>query len=218
MNKQTSVYVRGDIWWVNLDKYPQSAVQGGYRPVVIVSSQSGCRSSGVVTVCPITTKIKDLSVNVSVKPLIGGRPQQVLTNQIVTVPKDLLTNHSGCLDKEDMEKVELGIMVSLGLVKSEKVVHKTDSTLFTEAEKDKKLLEELIPQAKVVLEKLKNILNQSTVSNTGRKYKKRSAEEVADFIKEWEDDRNNRNEVAKSFGFNSYGSAYNFWSNHKKRV
>ena len=218
MSKQTSDYIRGGIWWINLSKYPQSAVQGGYRPVVIVSSQPGCRSSEVITVCPLTTKIKELSVNVSVKPLINGRPQQVLTNQIVTVPKDLLTSPSGCLDKEDMEKVELGIMISLGLVKSEKVVHRTNSKLLAEAEKDEKLLEELIPQAEVVLEKLKNILNRSTSSSTGRKYKKRSAEEVADFIKEWEDDRNNRNEVAKSFGFNSYGSAYNFWSNHKKRV
>lgn len=215
-------YLRGGIYWANLSKYPQSSVQGGYRPVVIVSSVAGCISSDVVTICPLTTKIKDLSVNVTVKPLINGRPQQVLTNQLVTVPKSLLTNPSGWLDKEDLAKVEQGVMTSLGILKPIVDKAKASQEALLQAKKDKEDLENLIPQAKDIINKLTEIVNRSKVSKVGpeapRKYIRRSKEEIEEFIKEWEDNGNDRNEVAEAFGFNSYSSAYNFWVNHKKRL
>lgn len=215
-------YLRGGIYWANLAKYPQSSVQGGYRPVVIVSSIAGCLSSDVVTVCPLTTKVKDLSVNVNVKPLINGRPQQVLTNQLVTIPKSLLSSPSGWLDKEDLSQVEQGVMISLGILRPVIDKARASQEALLQAKKDREALESLVPQAKDLIHKLTEIVNRSNVSKVSpgvsRKYVKRSEEEIEDFIKEWEDSGNNRNEVAKAFGFNSYSSAYNFWVNHKKRL
>ena len=215
-------YLRGGIYWANLAKYPQSSVQGGYRPVVIVSSVAGCISSDVVTICPMTTKIKDLSVNVNIKPLVKGRPQQVLTNQLITIPKSLLTSPSGCLDMEDLANVEQGVMTSLGILKPIVDKAKASQEALLQAKKDKEAMENLIPQAKDIINKLTEIVNRSKVSkvrpDVSRRYVRRSEGEIEEFIKEWEDNGNDRNEVAEAFGFNSYSSAYNFWVNHKKRL
>ena len=110
-------YIRGGIWWTNLPSSPRSSVQGGYRPVVIVSSLAGCMSSDIVQVCPITTKIKPLQINVNIHPIANNVPNQVLTNQIMTVPKSSLSRPSGYLTKEEIERVEEGILISLGIAK-----------------------------------------------------------------------------------------------------
>lgn len=214
-------YTRGSLWWANLAKYSQSSVQGGWRPVVIVSSSLGCLSSDIVTVCPLTTKLKDLSININVKPVASEKPQQVLTNQLVTIPKNLLSSFIGSLDSEDLQAVEEGILISLGIAKP--VVEKTKASqeALLSARRDREALNNLIPQAKDLVTKLKDLISRYNSPRTfskERKYLRRSKEEISDFIKEWEDPYNDRHEVAKVFNFNSYGAAYNFWVNHKKKV
>ena len=49
---------RGEIWYVDLGEFDRSSVQRGIRPAVIVSSDIANEKSGVVTVVPLTSKMK----------------------------------------------------------------------------------------------------------------------------------------------------------------
>ena len=109
---------RGDVYMVQMpiqtsDK-PHS-VEQGHRPVVIVSSEVGCRTSGIVMVCPITTKIKKLSCNVDTSWTAHGKQSQILCNQIMTMPKSQMVEYKGFVPKEEMQKVNIAMLVSLGI-------------------------------------------------------------------------------------------------------
>ena len=109
---------RGDVYMVQMpiqDNTIPHSVEQGYRPVVVVSSEVGCRTSGIVMVCPITTKIKKLSCNVDTSWTAYGRPSQILCNQIVTMPKSQMVNYKGFVPKDEMQKVNVAMLVSLGI-------------------------------------------------------------------------------------------------------
>ncbi len=48
---------RGDILFANLGRY-QGSVQGGNRPVVVISNNKVNRYSTVITVVPLSTKVE----------------------------------------------------------------------------------------------------------------------------------------------------------------
>jgi mRNA-degrading endonuclease toxin of MazEF toxin-antitoxin module len=208
---------RGSIWWVNLTGYSDSSVQSGFRPVVVISSTAGCKSSDIVSVCPLTTQIKPIAVNITLKSSITGKPQQVLTNQIVTVPKSALTNYVGRVDPGDMSKIELGVAISLGL-------HLKDGPILNQSNSGATYheLENLISQAKEIRDKLTLLIGEKTESvktdDNVKVYLKRTSEEIRSFVIDWEDPGSNRNDVAKAYGFNSYKAAYNFWVNHRDKI
>lgn len=214
-------YTRSSIWWTGLPVFQMSSVQGGYRPVVIISSTAGCLSSDIVQVCPITTKIKPLHINVDIHPITNGVPNQVLTNQTMTVPKNTLSRPSGYLTREEIEKVEEGILISLGIAKPVADKIKANQEALANAKKDREEIERLVPQAKEVMNKLTEVINRlegKKISpvKTGRI--KRSREEILSFIKEWEDPYNKKSEVVEAFGFNNYGTAWNFYKTQKKKI
>ena len=109
---------RGDVFFVQMpiqDNSVPHSVEQGYRPVVVVSSPAGCRTSGIVMVCPITTKIKKLSCNVDTSWTANGQPSQILCNQIVTMPKTQMTHYKGYIPAEEMRKVNIAMLISLGI-------------------------------------------------------------------------------------------------------
>ena len=226
-------YTRGSIWWANLQGFNQSSVQRGYRPVIIVSSLAGCLSSDLVMVCPITTKKKYHSVNVEIPPITeGGLECLVLTNQITTLPKNMLSRPSGFVSPENMAKIEEGLLISLGIAKS--VCNQVKSTHddLIKAKEDREQLEKLLPQAKEILGELSALVNRVDIrkKKKGFSYKsvysdriskktvRRSQEEIKDFIHEWEDKGNDKTEVFQAYGFNTYSAAYQFYQYHKKKV
>lgn len=109
---------RGNVYMVQMpiqnNDEPHS-VEQGHRPVVVVSSEAGCRTSGIVMVCPITTKIKNLSCNVDTTWSLAGKQSQILCNQIVTMPKSELKVYKGYVPKEEMRKVNVAMLISLGI-------------------------------------------------------------------------------------------------------
>lgn len=216
-------YTKGSIWWTNLPRPERSSVESGYRPVVILSSTFGCLSSDVVTVAPITTRIKDLSVNIRVHSIDGYRDNQVLTNQLVTVPKNSLTKPSGYLDSQELSRVEQGVLVSLGIAKPVVDNFKANQEALLSAKKDREELEKLIPQSKEIISKLTELVsrveNKKVKQNqTGYTRVKRSKEEILSFVSEWEDPYNKKSEVVKAFGFNHYNTAWNFYKSAKKKI
>jgi mRNA-degrading endonuclease toxin of MazEF toxin-antitoxin module len=209
-------YTKGSVWWAKLPRWGESSVQCGFRPVVIVSSEIGCLSCGVVMVCPMTTKLKDLSVNAIIDFDIDGRSQAVITNQVMTLPKDILYSYQGELNRKDLVKVEKGLRTSLGL--------EPEVTLDPEAKANREALDKLIPEAKELVSKLNEIISQREPTSQAvesikktRVIIKRSQEEVANFIKDWEDPGNNKNMIAEVYKFNSYNSAWQFYKSHKNK-
>lgn len=215
-------FTKGSVYWANLPKYRQSSVQSGTRPVVVVSSLKGNLNSDVVMIAPLTTKIKPLCINADIDFMVDNRPSQVLCNQIQTVPKSALFNYVGELSIKDIDEVEKCILISLGIAKPAVEVVKSNQEALAAQKEDRKALDDLIPRANEIIKQLTEIINRQTIKKVpkiknGRKYTRRTEEEIQDFLREWEDPYNNKNEVAEAFGFTGYAAAYNFFWNHKKK-
>lgn len=92
---------RGTVWWIDLPLNLQSHVQGGARPCVIVSNH--LERSGVVTVCPLSTKIDSIKTHPKVHVKKDG---QVLIEQITTVDISSISNYVGILEEDDMTAID----------------------------------------------------------------------------------------------------------------
>lgn len=218
----TPCYVRGEVYWANLQGFSRSSVQKGSRPVVIISSLAGILSSDLVMVAPLTTKIKPLAINADIRFKIDDRDQQVLGNQVTTLPKFALHSKVGQLDEEDMRKVETSLLIALGITPSVLAETKTTQEAALQAKKDREALSNLIPQAKDLVRQLNEILDRQgkvkvETAQTQRKYRRRSQEEIDEFMTDWEDPACNREKLVTYYKFSSYGAAYNFWWTHKKK-
>ena len=122
--------MRGAIYFVNMPEHKDTSrhsCEAGYRPVVIVSSHAGNRTSDIVMACPITTKIKELSCNVKIGWSSDGRPSQVLCNQIVTLPKSELICRRGHVTLEEQKQIDIAMLISLGINIDRRKVRDYDS-------------------------------------------------------------------------------------------
>lgn len=205
-------YTRGSIFYCKLPEISNvqfHSVEKGFRPVVIVSSLIGILNSDIVMVCPLTTKHKNIGCNVNV----GYGNSQVLCNQIMTVPKRSLVNKMGMVSEEEILRIDTAILVSLGIAPSVANKIQGSQDALANAQKDAKLLQQMLPEAKSIIAKLSDVIKRVEgakirVTSGGRI--KRSDDEIKAFVKEWDDPYNNRKEVAEAFGFKSYSSAYSF--------
>lgn len=107
-----SSITRGSVWWIEMPIKPNSHVQGGGRPYVVISEVLLNSASGVVTVCPMSTKIDKFASHAKVK---FKRDAQVLCDQITTVDVSELTEYNGQLSDYDMQKVEESLAYYLGI-------------------------------------------------------------------------------------------------------
>lgn len=105
---------RGDIYYIDKFGYPEGSVQRSGRPAVIVSNDMNNKYSKVVEVVYCTTKPKE-DLPTHVKILSTNVESTVLCEQVTAVSVDKLTDYHGCCTKEEMEKIDEAIMVSLGL-------------------------------------------------------------------------------------------------------
>lgn len=209
------IYNRGDIYMATLPKSQQySSVQYGYRPVLIVSSSVGNRTNDCVMICPLTTKDKQISVNVPISWSKDDRANFVLTNQIQTIAKTDIHNYVDTLSVDEIKKIERGLLQSLGMVHSFVQDELSQSEQYKQQKNDLTLLQQLLPQARDIMKQLKEITSHTYETKVPKK-QKLTNEEVIDFIREWDDPNNNRTEVAEAYAFNSYQSAYSF--RHGKR-
>ena len=110
---------RMDIWYASLPLDRRTSVQGGNRPVVIVSNDICNEKSNTVTVAPITTQLKHLEMPTHV--LIENLKDEtslVLAEQIMTVDKRFLDRKIGdCKEIED--KIDRALMEQIGIKRRE---------------------------------------------------------------------------------------------------
>ena len=101
---------RGEVWWAELD------APAGRRPVVLLSRNEAYAVRSLVTVAPITTRIRHIPSEV----LLGtddGMPRECAANldSITTIPKDCLRERLVSLPPEKLRDIEKAIHFALGL-------------------------------------------------------------------------------------------------------
>ena len=109
---------RGQIYVCNLGANPGS-LQSFRRPVLIVSSDSICRTSTTITVIPITSVIKrlDLPWHVMLPNNVGLiRPSMLLAEQTTTIMASQLEYCCGCVSEiNDLDRINDCLKKALGL-------------------------------------------------------------------------------------------------------
>jgi len=115
-------YRRGQVIYVDFG-YKVSGVQGGIRPCVVVScNRSNHIKSPHITVCPLSTKLKENRVHVKIHPLdVNGyhlrEISDLLPEDIQTVSKKAVRGTIGFIDKgsDVMKKINVALIMQLEL-------------------------------------------------------------------------------------------------------
>ena len=91
-----------EIWLTDLDPI-EGFEQGGKRPVLIISGNAMNSKSGLVIICPLTTKIKNYVGNIVIEPDKTNGLQslsEILTFQVRTVSSSRLIKKIGIVTNE----------------------------------------------------------------------------------------------------------------------
>ncbi|SOC18533.1 mRNA interferase MazF [Ureibacillus xyleni] len=111
---------RGDVFFADLSPVVGSE-QGGTRPVLIIQNDIGNRFSPTVIIAAITAQIQKAKlpthVEIDAKKYGFERNSVILLEQLRTIDKSRLTDRITQLDDELMEKVDIALEISLGLLK-----------------------------------------------------------------------------------------------------
>ena len=101
---------RGEIWWADL---PTPA---GRRPAVLLSRDEAYAVRALVTIAPLTTRIRHIPSEVPLGPA-DGLPRNCVANldTILTIAKANLREYVASLTSEKLQAVEAAIHFSLGL-------------------------------------------------------------------------------------------------------
>ena len=101
---------RGEVWWAALPK------PAGRRPVVLLSRDEAYRVRDLVTIAPITTRIRNIPVEVGLGPADGlPRACAVNLDTITTIPKSLLVDRITHLNPEKIQALNEAIQFALDL-------------------------------------------------------------------------------------------------------
>lgn len=101
---------RGEIWWADL---PPPA---GRRPVILLSRDEAYTVRALVTVAPVTTRIRHIPAEVPLGPE-DGLPRACVANldTIITIAKASLRERVASLSQEKLRAVDAAIHFALGL-------------------------------------------------------------------------------------------------------
>ncbi|MDD5082733.1 MAG: type II toxin-antitoxin system PemK/MazF family toxin [Dehalococcoidales bacterium] len=101
---------RGEIWWVEM---PPPV---GRRPVLLLSRNEAYAIRELVTVAPVTTRIRRIASEVNLGSE-DGLPQQCVANldTITTIAKSSLQERLTVLSSDKLKEVEAALHFALGL-------------------------------------------------------------------------------------------------------
>ena len=101
---------RGEIWWAELDP------PAGRRPVLLLSRDEAYSVRELITVAPVTTRIRHIPSEVPLG-LEDGLPSSCVINldTITTISKVSLRERITVLNREKQEAVEIALHFVLGM-------------------------------------------------------------------------------------------------------
>jgi len=101
---------RGEIWWAEL------VPPAGRRPVLLLSRNEAYAVRKLVTVAPVTTRVRHIASEVSLGPEDGlPRPCVVNLDSITTIAKGSLCERLTSLSLEKLKEVEAALHFALAL-------------------------------------------------------------------------------------------------------
>lgn len=112
---------RGEIYYCDMGNFANGSVQGGNRPVLVVSNDLANEHSPVITVVPLTGRVQKhryLPTHVLIEHDSKNRLRTIslaLVEQVTSINKSRLGNYTGYLDDETMQAVEHALHIQLGL-------------------------------------------------------------------------------------------------------
>lgn len=101
---------RGELWWAHLGP------PVGRRPVVLLSRNEAYAVRELVTVAPVTSRIRGIPTEVALGPS-DGLPRRCVANldTITTIPKAALMSRVGTLQPGQLAAVERALRFALAL-------------------------------------------------------------------------------------------------------
>lgn len=101
---------RGEVWWAEL---PTPA---GRRPVLLLSRNEAYSVRRLLTVAPLTTRIRNIPVEVRLDEG-DGLPRECVVNldSLVTIPRSRLTRPLTSLRPQKMHEVDEAIRFALAI-------------------------------------------------------------------------------------------------------
>ena len=109
---------RGDIYYADLSPVVGSE-QGGVRPVLVVQNNVGNKYSPTVIIAAITSQLTKAKlpthIELAKEESLLNKDSVVLLEQVRTLDKRRLKEKVSCLSENIMQRVDVAIMVSLGL-------------------------------------------------------------------------------------------------------
>jgi mRNA interferase MazF len=104
---------RGEVWWVDFEPAVGGEIRKK-RPAIVVSNDKANKYLNRLQVVPVTSKTGRLYPGEALVT-VAGRPAKALTSQITTVSKLRLLNKADELADAEMDRVEAGLVIQLGL-------------------------------------------------------------------------------------------------------
>lgn len=112
---------RGDILYVDMGRQYQGSMQGGMRPVVVVSNNMANRHSTVITVVPLSTKInkkRNLPTHVFVSAYRSEGINQhsiALCEQVTALDYGRIIENMGKVDENTLARITEAVQVQVGV-------------------------------------------------------------------------------------------------------
>lgn len=112
---------RGDILYADLGMQYQGSMQGGMRPVVVVSNNRANRYSTVITVVPLSTKInkkQNLPTHVFVSAYRSKGLEQhsiALCEQVSALDFSRIIEYIGSVDEQTLARITEAVQVQVGV-------------------------------------------------------------------------------------------------------
>ena len=114
---------RGDILYADLGVQYQGSLQGGMRPVVVVSNNRANKHSMVITVVPLSTKIykkQNLPTHVFVSAHRAEGLEQhsiALCEQVTALNFDRIIAHMGRVSEDTLDMIPEAVQGQVGVFK-----------------------------------------------------------------------------------------------------
>ena len=107
--------------YVDMGGQYQGSMQGGLRPVVVVSNNMANRHSTVITVVPLSTKInkkRNLPTHIFVSAYKSEGLEQhsiALCEQVTPLDYDRIIENMGKVDKDTLARITEAVQVQVGV-------------------------------------------------------------------------------------------------------
>ena len=125
---------RGEIYYISRGGYNTGSEQQADRPGVIVSNDKNNKNSQTLEVVYLTTQPKnELPTHCTIRST--GRVSTVLCEQIHTVAVERIGKYIGVCTAQEMQNIDIGLMISIGLGDGGAT---KDKTVVTDQKEEKK--------------------------------------------------------------------------------